>query len=301
MNHNKEEEVNITNTTRALKATEAIDQFGGLERPSFGHASRVVTTEDLRSVLDLCSRLKLDIPAELADALEDTARICQRAHQLATTAPGYTADDLAADDYEERFIAAMTAQLRVLAKADELITRAKTPAIAKAAATARQHSQALIKLLNTVYAKHAQAPLGAEMREVHNTLLSWQSNLGQAMDGHQEWCMQFAWPQDAWNTLASRTRLPGHPAPRGVSDFDHALACGAKPYLALSLKDAETRYQHHREEYRAWEDAQAIARTQAYVQAETNRAIQEAQREQNRDRADALAYIREADDAIKAL
>lgn len=293
--------MSITNTTRALKATQTIEQFGGLEQRSYGNTSRIVTGRDLWTVLDLCSRLKLDIPAELADALRDTALICERAHQLETTAPGYTADDLAADDFEQRYITALTAQLRVLAKGDDLIGRAKAPAIEKAASVARRHSEALIKLLNTVYAKHAQTPLGKEMRAAHSTLLGWQSSLGQAMDLYEQWCLRFAWPQEAWNTLASRTQLSGYPAPAGVSDFDHALACGAKPYLALSLKDAETRCQHYREQHQAWEEAQAIAATQAYIQAEANRAIQDAQRGRAQDRAEALAYIREAHDAIRAM
>lgn len=285
-------------TDRALTATQTIEQLGGLERLSLGNTSRIVTASDVWTVLDLCRRLKLDIPAELADALCDTAVICQRAHKLKATAPAYTAEDLAADDYEQRFVGAMTARLRVLAKADDMITRAKGAAIEKSAATARQHSQALIKLLNTVYAKHARAPLGKEMRAAHTILLGWQASLAQGMDIYEQWCLHFAWPQEAWDTLASRTNLSGYPAPRGVSDFDHALDCGARPYLALSLKDVETRCQHYRDEHQAWEEAQNVARVQDYVQQQTNKAIADATRAAERRNAETMAYMNAAAEAL---
>lgn len=285
------------NTIRALKATQTIEQLGGLQRPTLS-SSREVTASDVWQVLDLCSRLKLDVPRELADELASAAQISQRAHKLKTAPTVYTADDLAADDYEQRFIDVMTGQLRVLAKADELINRAKGPAIDRAVATARTHSEALIKLLNRAYPTHSTGELGREFRQAHMILLGWQGSMSQPIGLLADWCLYFAWTQEAWNTLAGRTRLSGHPAPNGVSDYEHAIACGATPYLALSRKDAQIRSEHHEDGFKAATEAQATSRVQAYVQRQFDEQVARAEQEQRRAQDDARAYIREAAEAI---
>lgn len=283
----------MTKTDRALKATQTIEALGGLQKPRWG-ATRVVTASDALVVLGLIKRLKLDVPNDLADTLSSTALMRERAQTLKAAPATFTADDFAADDYEARFAAAVAGQLCAIAKTDELIARAVAPAIEQAVGAARRSSEALIGQLNRAYPTNPTS----EIREAHTILLNWQGSLSRQIDAYAEWCLLFAWPQEAWNTLASRTRLPGHPAPQGVTDFDHAIACGATPYLALSLRDAEARAAHHTEAFKDWRDAEAVARTQAYVQQESDRQIAEVRRSHEHHRADALAYIRAADKVL---
>lgn len=276
----------MNNTNRALKATQTIEQLGGLQRAEWG--TRLVYAEDLLKVLNLFSRLKLDVPKELADVLAETATICQRAHKLKTAPAVYTADDLAADDFEQRFTEVMTGQLRVLAKADTLISQAKATVVVRAVAVIRQQAQPLIKLLNRAY----KANPTAEIREVHRTiLLPWVGGMTPrrlADDYTARWCLTWAWTPEAWNKLADDTaaQMEIPPSWRG-SEFDFAIACGGKPYLAPSTADAADRATRHYEQRQLWKDTQRNEVAQEHAREEIARQVAQAEAEQERAMADA--------------
>ena len=289
------------NTDRARKATQTIEQLGGLQRAEWG-STGTISANDLLTVLDLCSRLKLDVPKAFADELANTATIYQRAHKLKTAATTFTPDDLAASDFEERFTTAMTGQLRVLAKADALIDRAKASATSQAVAAVRQYGQSLIELLNAAYRDNLKGELGDAIRLAHRTLLNWQGGVtaGRIGDDYAaSWCLTWAWTQEAWNKLADDTAAQMElPRSWTGSRFDFALACGGKPYLAPSTADASARSYHHREQYRDWQDIKRNERAQEYAQAEMARQMEEAKQQQEHDRAEARAYAAAAAAAL---
>lgn len=274
------------NTNRALKATQTIEQLGGLQRAEWGTSP--VDANDLLKVLNLFSRLKLDVPKELADVLTETATICQRAHKLKTAPAVYSADDLAAEDYEQRFTEVMTGQLRVLAKADTLISQAKATVVSRAVAVIRQQAQPLIKLLNRAY----RANPTAEIREVHRSiLLSWVGGMAPrrlANDYTARWCLTWAWTPEAWNKLADDTAAQMEvPSSWRGSEFDFAIACGGKPYLAPSTTDAADRAARHYEQRQLWKDSQLNAVAQERAREEMARQVAQAEAEQERAIADA--------------
>jgi len=293
------------NTNRALKATQTIEQLGGLQRAEWGDMRRYIGAEDVRTVLELFARLKLDVPKELADVLTETATICQRAHKLKTAPTLYTADDLAAEDYEQRFTNAMTGQLRVLAKADDLINRAKATAIEQAVRTIRQQAQPLIKLLNTAYRKYADGDLGRTIRDAHRgILLPWHGGTAPIrieQDYTAQWCLTWAWTQEAWNKLADDTAAQMEiPRSWTGTSFDFAVACGGKPYLSPSTADAFDRALHHRQQYRIWQEDRRNERAQEHAREQIDQQTEQARQQQERQLAEArrlaaAAAVAEAD------
>lgn len=285
------------NTARAITATRTIEQLGGLQRATWGTSLVEVYSIDVENVLGLFAKLHLDVPAELADALETTAQLAQRAHQLRTAPPVFDRDDLAADDYAVRFNAAMTGKLRTLAKAESMIDAAKTTAVTECAAVVRKLSPALIDLLNTAYPQHAEAEhhgSGPGIHEVHRTLLAWQpgATLGSTLQDYAAvWCVKWAWKQDAWNTLVNETRAQMD-LPPGTDSYSLAIQCGGKPYLTPTTKDAAERAYAHRAAYQDWA---------AQQHAEARRNLEREQFEASVAQAEAVHHrARSAQEAIEA-
>lgn len=255
----------VTNTTdKAMTATRTIEQLGGLQRATWGEG-RTVSAEDLLTILDLCAGLELEVPAELADLLANTATLYQRAHKLRTTPPTFSYDDLSAEDFEARFTSAMTGQLRALAKADAMIERAKTAAAQQAIAGVTASSKLLIELLNTVYPAHAKAEYagtGPGFHNAHKILIAWQPGVpfGKMLNDYTvSWCLRWAWPQEAWNKLVSDTRPQMELAP-GVNAYAFAIECGGLPRLTTSTAEASERSFAHRQ---AFQDCEAEKRAEA--------------------------------------
>lgn len=276
-------------TTRALTATRTIHQLGGLQRATYGGSTTVpVGSDELLRLLGVFAKLHLEVPVEVTDTLEATATIAQRAHTLKVASPVFDKDDLAADDWEVRFTAAMTGRLREMAKADALINAAKTTAINEAAARIRAASPALIGVLNTAYRQHAAAEhrnAGPGIHEAHQTLLGWQP--GQPLwkarnDYAADWCILFAWTQDAWNRLATDTRaqmeLPGN----WTSRYEFAIECGGVPYLTPSVKDTFDRSEAHRHALQNWREEQAAEARQEWAQGQFNDQVAQAEAEHRR-------------------
>lgn len=298
----------MTNTTdKAITATRTIEQLGGLQRAAWGEA-RAVSTEDLLTVLKLCAGLKLEVPAELTDLLANTANLYQRAHKLKTTPPTFDYDDLSADDFEARFTSATAAQLRVLAKADALVERAKTAAAQQVIAGVKASSQPLIELLNTVYPAHAKAEHAGTGPGFHNAqkfLLGWQSGVsfGQMLNDYAAaWCLRWAWPQEAWNTLATDTRAQME-LPPGWGTYAFAIECGGLPSLATSTKEASDRSYAHRLEFQNSEANRRAEAVQTWEREQYEKALSDGKATLNAARAaqaNLAVALREAEEAAEA-
>ncbi len=102
------------------------------------------------------------------------------------------------------------------------------------------------------------------------------------------WCLTWAWTPEAWNKLADDTAAQMEvPSSWRGSEFDFAIACGGKPYLAPSTTDAADRAARHYEQRQLWKDTQLNAVAQERAREEMARQVAQAEAEQERAIADA--------------
>lgn len=244
-------------TDAALRATRAIEQLGGLQRAVWG-ASGALSANDIAAVLETCARLKLEVPATLTEDLERAAMLFQRVHKLRTKPGVFTSEDLAAKDFEDRFTAAVVARART--NSDDLIKATKAQLVAELGSAVRGQAQALIELLNSVYAEHAEAEhhgSGPGIHLAHQMLLGWQGGVGLEEYAGQ-WCLLWSWSATAWAELVENSG-PELATPHGWHAYDFAVACGAEPRLALSRHEA-------REAGRLNQDANRVLRMNRHAE-----------------------------------
>lgn len=233
---------------RAITAAAAIAAAGGLPPLPM---SREVGASELASVLGHLDALGCEVPESFAAALAGVVERFGRLRVLESTTSTFTAADLDADDYADRYRNHAAAQ-HAGGRARELLRGVRADLDAEARQIVRDALPALLDALDAVYVARAaeywhpddyalsgaqrdeRGTLRAHVTQAHN----WFLNLagGNPPDGRAEWFLMFAWTPDAWAKFREDS-LPGYRS-RG-NHYDYAVGLGAVPKLAMSYAAAQ--------------------------------------------------------------